>query len=202
MSVKLTWKIAPEPTGQYRSFEKRPWPKAYFSGGDKPAVSVSCSDRYTLEKAKSGEHAPLVVSVADWSVSKCSFSWIKIKRNFATMEEVKKAVILFFDHNPHFLPKEVETTSKPVKVEVSLPRGASKEYPSLGATFMRGTYLGQLKSVHADKDKNLPKVRDFIQAIRDRTIKIDETGLSDRMRDKYMIMLEDLFELAGEKFPI
>ena len=90
--MKITWKVAEAPTGRYRSFHKRGWPSAYM--GDHPVLAIYCDDSYTPAKAKSGEHAELKVTVAQWFEREGmtpSFKWLTMKQRFATLDAAKKA---------------------------------------------------------------------------------------------------------------
>jgi len=76
---------------------------------------------------------------------------------------------------------------EPPKKEVK-SSGPDSRYPSLGATFMRGQFSGQLRSVLKDELSNPGKVRDFIQAIKDEVID------SKKCTDKELAKLEQLFK--------
>lgn len=47
------------------------------------------------------------------------------------------------------------------------------KYKALSQNFMRGSFAGQLSSVHRDRETNTDKVKDFKAAIKDGEIKID-----------------------------
>ena len=97
MTIKIYWKVAKKSTGRYRSFSSRSWPHAYYdNAGNKVAAQILCSMSYSLPIAKSGDHPVLTLYVADHSVKTDegtpTFSWLKIKRTFATLDQIKEAL--------------------------------------------------------------------------------------------------------------
>ena len=105
--MKLYWKVSSVPTGRYRSFEKRAWPSAYY---DKDcqilAAYIACEDEYRPQNVKEGDHAPLIIRVADYSCQDRGFEWRKVKRLGDTLAEAKKIASDVLDKHPNFLPKE------------------------------------------------------------------------------------------------
>jgi hypothetical protein len=95
--MKLVWRVGSVPTGRYRSFDRREWPSAYWSNAEEsPAVRITCADEYTPSRAKAGDHQPLQVYVADFSMPSnketgCGFTWRKMKKDFATLGAAKAA---------------------------------------------------------------------------------------------------------------
>jgi hypothetical protein len=99
-----TWKVAPAPTGRYRSFTHRGWPSAVYAGeGDRIAASIACTDRYYPQDAKNGTHAPLTLRVADYSVT--PWQWRKVKAEFKTLQDAKDAFERVLKNNPELAPK-------------------------------------------------------------------------------------------------
>jgi len=103
MKIKHKWNVSDEPTGRYRSFEKRMWPMARYENGE-VAAAIYCLDSYIPVDAKTGRHDELTVTIADHSVS--PWRWRTLKARFATLDEAKKAVKDFIEKYPHYAPKE------------------------------------------------------------------------------------------------
>lgn len=101
--MKYKWKVQPAPTGRYRSFEKRGWPTADYENG-RVAASIECEDDYRPQNAKEGKHSLLTVRIADHSTK--PFTWKKITKRFATLQEAKDAVDEIFKKYPEFLLKK------------------------------------------------------------------------------------------------
>ena len=110
MAIKIYWKISAKETGRWASFHKRGWPMGYLdASGNQPVVQIICNDSYSLGKAKDGDHEPLKVMVADYSVDPASegrFKWRTFKGECATFEEAKEKVQRILQQYPQFLPKK------------------------------------------------------------------------------------------------
>lgn len=106
--IKLKWKMADAPTGRFKSFHKRGWPSATKHGTDIPMASIECEDSYTADKAKSGEHAELIVRIADWTPptdkTKARWQWRTLKARFTSLEAAKAAALETLIKNPSFWP--------------------------------------------------------------------------------------------------
>lgn len=104
--MKVTWKVAPPPTGRYRSFEKRGWPFATYKD-DKSAALIACDDEYVPSKVATGDHKELTVRIADYTaVTGGSYTWRTMKARFKTLKDAKDAVEAFLTQNPTFCPKD------------------------------------------------------------------------------------------------
>lgn len=101
---KIKWRVAPAPTGQYRSFDKRSWPKAIYANGD-ICASISCEKQYYPCDVISGNHPELTIRIADYSVD--CWVWRTLTRRCATLKEAKELVETFLTQHPEFIPKEV-----------------------------------------------------------------------------------------------
>lgn len=112
-TVKLTWRVAEAPTGRYRSFEPRAWPMAHYAGYDHlPAAYISCEDDYTPHRARTGDHAPLVVYVAQWRTREGAgptFDWRRLKSRPTDLGEAKALATRALENNVDFLPSELKT---------------------------------------------------------------------------------------------
>lgn len=109
MAKKLRWTVDEAPTGPYRSFSKRAWPRASYGKDGKPAAHIVCVDSYRPANAKSGDHPPLSVHVAKWrdrDGDSQTFDWRRLKAEFATLADAKAAAERFLDAHPEFAPKE------------------------------------------------------------------------------------------------
>lgn len=99
--MKLKWKVQPEPTGRYRSFEKRGWPTAEYEN-QKIAASIHCDDDYVSARVREGDHKELTVRVADYSVT--PWEWRTVKERARTLDEAKALALRVLEHHPHFQP--------------------------------------------------------------------------------------------------
>lgn len=103
--VKLIWRVAPAPTGRYRSFEHRAWPSASYAGGQ-PAASLYCSDDYRPASARAGTHMSITICLnKHWAGSWTVFT---LRRRAATLDEAKRVVQEFLDAHPEWHPKEAK----------------------------------------------------------------------------------------------
>lgn len=98
--MKIKWRVAPVPTGKYRSFDRRGWPFAEDERGRSIAMIV-CDDSYVPSRVKTGEHAELQIYVADYRPAPGSFRWRRLVKRGATLDEAKRLVSEFFEKYPH-----------------------------------------------------------------------------------------------------
>ena len=108
--VKLRWKVQEPSTGRYRSFNRRVWPNADYADG-RPAASIDCEDEYHPASVREGKHAPLTVRIADYSrpsniTTGAGFTWVKIIRQFTTLQEAKQGAERLLQNHPELMPKE------------------------------------------------------------------------------------------------
>lgn len=97
---KITWKVAPEPTGRYRSFEKRGWPTAYWPG-DVPCAHISCESDYTPARARGEQvHAELHVWVAIALPDSSNWDNRRLKQRATSLAQAKQLVEQFFTAYP------------------------------------------------------------------------------------------------------
>lgn len=104
--IKLKWKVKEKQTGRYAAFHKRGWPGAHYDGTDKAAVSIHCKDDYHIQLAKSGNHQPLEVWIADYNFSP-GFKWRKVTQIFKTLNEAKEFALEFLNKHPELAPKDL-----------------------------------------------------------------------------------------------
>lgn len=108
MTPKLKWNVAPKPTGRFRSFEKRSWPMAEYPNGQTCAM-IQCTDEYIPAQVKIGRHAPLTILIADYEDNNHgSFSWKRVNRKCATLEEAKHITACLLTAHPKKMPKEYQ----------------------------------------------------------------------------------------------
>lgn len=92
------WRVAPEPEGRYRAFDKRGWPRANYANGSPCAAIVSTiGEEYVPARVREQDHALLKVMIADWGYfngedQPLTFRWRVWKRLFNTVREAKEAV--------------------------------------------------------------------------------------------------------------
>lgn len=104
---KIKWSVSPEPTGRYRSFDKRGWPTADWKNEQESACAcIYCADDYSIRRAKSGNHAELEVRVANHSQK--PWRWATLKNRFKTLDEAKAAVIKVLARYPEFIPEDMK----------------------------------------------------------------------------------------------
>jgi hypothetical protein len=108
---EIKWKISPAPVGKWKGFHKRQWPTAYYIETDNPAIMISCPDSYNPAQIKAGHpHAPLSVYIAQWHHDekirreKGAFTWRKLKSEFTTLDEARKAGERALAQHPEFAP--------------------------------------------------------------------------------------------------
>lgn len=114
--VKLYWKVQPEPTGRYRSFEHRGWPCAYYDKscgqdvGSKPAAFLYCEDDYRPSDVRLGNHKEIKVSILHHTHPERGNSWkvFYLRKRAATLDEAKQMVQEFLEKNPEWMPPEVK----------------------------------------------------------------------------------------------
>ena len=102
------WKVDEAPTGRYRSFQRRGWPKAYYDAVT-PAAMIRCGSDYTAVKASTGEHEPLTLFVADHSATP-SWKWRRLNRSFTTLAECKDFLADFLPKHPELMPEDKRET--------------------------------------------------------------------------------------------
>ena len=107
----IKWKVDEEPTGRYRSFDKRGWPNAsYKDKEESPAARIRCEDEYIPANVKTENHKPLKVYVADWSNRErdpkgTAFIWLKVKGEFVTLKQAKDAAEKIINKYEYLRPK-------------------------------------------------------------------------------------------------
>jgi hypothetical protein len=109
MAKPIKWRVQSVPTGMYRSFQKRGWPQAdYPSGTVAAAIYCTGPDDYDSRRVATGDHAPLTVRVADYSVT--PWQWRRLKGDFKTLQEAKAAFERFLatPGGAALMPKEAK----------------------------------------------------------------------------------------------
>jgi hypothetical protein len=103
---KLYWQVQEKPTGQFRSFQGRGWPAAYYDRQQMQiAAQIYCDDDYIPANVKSGRHAALTISVADYSEGP-RWQWRKMRAKFATLEAAKAGLLKLLEQHTEIRPKE------------------------------------------------------------------------------------------------
>lgn len=107
--MKVKWKVQPEPTGRYRSFESRGWPFAEDEK-ERPLAHIYSKENesYCPKDVKTGNHGPLVLHVAKYSDCAHSFTWRRIKAEYKTVQECKDAFAKFVEDHPGYFENKVE----------------------------------------------------------------------------------------------
>ena len=114
MTLKLVWRVSAEPTGRYRSFDKRQWPFAYYATGE-PAVMLLCADGYSAKEALTrmgspvpDNHAPIHIHVADHSQN--PWQWRQAKYTYQSLQAAKAAALILLQKHPELQPKPATST--------------------------------------------------------------------------------------------
>jgi hypothetical protein len=106
--MKYKWTVAEKPNGKYASFYRRPWPTCEYENGDY-AGCVTCADEYVPSRVKIGDHAPIFVYVADYSIisteDPCKWARRKMTKSFRTLKEAYAAFALLLKTHPEISPK-------------------------------------------------------------------------------------------------
>lgn len=118
--MKYAWKVQPPLTGRFRSFEQRGWPEAWYETGDIAAAVFCGTEDYSPAKARDGGHGPLAVRVADHSAA--SFIWRRLKGEFATLDEAKKAVASCLAAHPEFAPLDPAEAALEEEIRAAIDR--------------------------------------------------------------------------------
>lgn len=103
MTKPYKWRVTEKPSGPFGSMQHRNWPYAEYGQTERIAAMIGCLDSYSAPTAKSKDHAPLTVHIADHAQT--PRQWRKMKRTFATLDEAKKAAEAFLAAHPELAPK-------------------------------------------------------------------------------------------------
>ena len=96
---RVKWKVQQ----RYDIWHPRGWPDAEYSDGS-VAASIHCDDAYVPSNVKSGNHAPLTVCFADYSVT--PWKWMRLTKRAATLAEAKDLFASFLArHHEKFARK-------------------------------------------------------------------------------------------------
>lgn len=108
MSAKIVWRVQPEPTGRWRSFQLRGWPQAHVGRNGKLLAMLGCEQDYSPRRAREGNHDPLTIRVCHHRHPKMPQSWVVfvLGRKAKTLDEAKAIVEEFYERHPLWLPKE------------------------------------------------------------------------------------------------
>lgn len=103
--IKIKWKVSEAPSGMYRSFYKRGWPKAYYENGD-ICAQIICKDSYTPSNIKTKQHAPIYLWIANYNVADRNkdgrWTWEKVETAFSSLKEVKQAIEVLLKEYPEW----------------------------------------------------------------------------------------------------
>jgi len=104
MSLKLVWKVGSVPTGRYRSFEKRSWPNAYFSGADNAgaAASIDADESYEPRHRKMND-VGFDLTVRITIVTDQGWEWRTLKKKARSINEAKELALNFYKQNQQYV---------------------------------------------------------------------------------------------------
>jgi hypothetical protein len=100
--IAIKWVEARQLPPSHRDTFNRPWPAGWYGHTGKFAVQIDCRDSYDPEKAASGDHAPLTLSLVDHSTRLPDYNYIQ--KGFLTLRELKEAVPELLEQYNHFIP--------------------------------------------------------------------------------------------------
>lgn len=136
--IKIKWKVDPAPTGRYRSFEKRGWPRAEYDDGQL-AASIICESDYIPRNVKEGKHADLKIIIYDYSSGKRVMKSLKLTER--TLQGVKDRVKIFLNNHKEYQPKEKRKSFGIIKIdgqiEIDQERGVIYFHSNVGHTVLR-----------------------------------------------------------------
>lgn len=92
--IKLTWRVAPEPTGRYRSFMRRAWPSAEYKN-EACAAYMSHEESYEPSSHKNATDLVIKLHVAQWTQNeggKWGFKWRILNKRAASIKEAKQII--------------------------------------------------------------------------------------------------------------
>lgn len=107
--MRLKWRVSPEPTGRYRSFEQRGWPMAYYPDGTY-AGCLTCPDPYEPWNMREGKHAPITITIArhhpksEWG-QLGAWTVVRLKATQPNLPAAKKALEDFLGRMTEYHPK-------------------------------------------------------------------------------------------------
>ena len=101
--MKLRWEMSSEPTGRYRSFQRRGWPTAFFQDG-RYAGHILCDDDYVPRLIRECKHLPLQLVAQNYVTGKR----YRLREQFATLPQAKIGLLTFLQKHPDFVPRLAE----------------------------------------------------------------------------------------------
>lgn len=103
-NIKVIWKVAEQPTGLMAIANKRGWPSAQYNDG-KYAASIHCSSNYYPADVKTGNHPPVTLKIADYSMPDGNCPWTRRTiGQFKTLKEAKAAFAELLKTNHKITP--------------------------------------------------------------------------------------------------
>jgi hypothetical protein len=110
MANGVYWKVEPKPTGPYRSFEERGWPRGEdLKGKYLFTIYAENGSSYSAYAVKNKTHGFLRLRFADYSESTVGFKNKTFLKQFSTMEEVKHFAEYYYKRYPEkFINKIVD----------------------------------------------------------------------------------------------
>lgn len=97
--ISLKWRVDPEPTGRYSSFEKRGFPSADYPG-ERPAANIRCKDSYLPSVHRDATDLDLELWVAQYYIGEAgneTFKWRRLVKRASSIKEAKEIVSQFIN---------------------------------------------------------------------------------------------------------
>ena len=101
--MKYKWKVDPNPTGRYRSFERRGFPHAYYNDEHESPAAFIGSDEDWEYVPKQTTYKSLILRVADHSQT--PWKWRKIVKRYTTIQDAKDGFERILKQHPELAPK-------------------------------------------------------------------------------------------------
>lgn len=114
--ITLKWRVDPEPTGRYCSFQKRGFPSADYPG-ERPAADIRCKESYVPSLHKDATNLELELFVAQYYVGEAgneTFKWRRLKKRASSIKEAKE-ILAEFVNGPQrnsVVPQELRSEVK------------------------------------------------------------------------------------------
>lgn len=101
-ALKYKWKVMPEPTGRFRSFEKRMWPEAVAADGTKIA-QMDCEDDYMPRRVRANDHGPITIRVRarNDQPGNCKWKYLRLVNKASSLDEAKAMFKRFVQNFPN-----------------------------------------------------------------------------------------------------
>lgn len=114
--INLKWRVEPEPTGRYASFQTRAFPSAEYPG-ERPAAYIKCKESYVPSTHKNATDLELELCVAQYYMGETgheTFRWRRLVKRASSIKEAKEILAEFVNgpQRNYVVPKELRLEKK------------------------------------------------------------------------------------------